>query len=274
MNETQKYLEEIRKLPDFRTDPGGTAELVRRISLDGDQDAQFRLIESTLRLISELTSGHCNRWNVWQNYQDLFQEANCEVATKISRYDPDKSSWEDFVGFRSRVAFIRFWYRAQPVRVTEHGRKFRRLLKQIHVVLSERLGRDPTIEEVSGHLEIAKEKVLDFQNNSTLVFSELDGFYEASDSSRRPEIDELPSREKDPQQLSEIAEVNELLIGSIGKTNADILLTHERFGTEAARDLYLALTGKRVSAENMRQLAHRFKIKAIKDIQNKIRHCA
>lgn len=241
---------------------------------DGDQAAKLRLIESTLGLISELTSSHCSRWRVWQNYEDLIQEANSEVATRICRYEPERSSLEDFVSFRARVAFIKFWYKAQPVRVTEHGRKFRSLLKQIHSLLSERLGREPTIEEVSGHLDIAKEKVLDFQINSTIVFSELDGFSDGDDGTRKPEIDELPSREKNPLQIAEVTEIYELLIGSIGRTGADVVLTYEEFGNAAARDLYLTLTGRQVSAENMRQLAHRFKAKAIKDIQKKIRRCA
>lgn len=274
MNDFRKYLEEIKKLPDFRSDPDATTELVRRMKFDRDQEATRRLIESTLALISELTSRHCNRWHVWQNYEDLVQEANSEVATKISRYDPERSSLEDFVSFRARVAFIKFWYRAQPIRVTEHGRKFRSLLKQIHALLSEKLGREPTIEEVSGHLEIAKEKVLDFQLNSTIVISEIDRFSQRDDGTQKPEIDELPSREKNPLQLAEVTEIYELLIGSIGKTSADVLLTYERFGNAAARDLYLALTGRQVSPENMRQLAHRFKDKAIKDIKKKIRRCA
>lgn len=270
MNNLDRYLEEIGKLPDFRDDPGREAVLVGRMR-SGDKQAELELIESTLRFIAELTANHCNKWNVWHSRPELTQEANAEVAAKITCFDPKKSSLQDFVSFRARVAFIKFWYRARTVRFTDHRRKITRLLKKISADLSEKLGREPTVEEISTHLDINKEKVHELQ--TTIAIIDLD----APDDNARTNVvrlNSLPSIEKDPFQLAEISELYELLIVSLGKLNTDLLLTYERYGTEAGKALYFTLTGKRLTDAAMRQHAHRLKAKAVQEIQKKISLCA
>jgi DNA-directed RNA polymerase specialized sigma subunit len=254
MDEFRTYLEQIGEFPDFREDPPRTSALLKRIK-NGDQTATLSLMESALKYILALTASHSKRWSAWQNFSDLLQEANTEILETIENYDPAVGSLEAYIRRRSYFAFVRFWNKSKTVHVTDYGRKMLKNLQLASESLAASLQRQPTLEELSEHLDKDEPHVSEILARPGVIMIDLDSD-EGQNGAGVINLDTLSSPECDPLKSIEVLELRELLVKCLKDKDADLLLAYYD-STTNFRELYLQLRAKEISPVAARKVKER-----------------
>src|SRR5918992_1472284 len=132
-------------------------DLSKRVK-KGDNAARKRLIEKNLKLVVSIAK---KSRGLGLSFEDLIQEGNIGLMKAVEKFDPDR-------GFRFST-YATWWIRQAvqravadkgrtirvPVHMTEKIRKMGRAFGE----LLSAYGRDPTEEEIAGHLGWSVEEV-------------------------------------------------------------------------------------------------------------------
>ena len=130
--------------------------LLRRAQA-GDEDAREKLIEGNLRLVLSVIQRFDKRG---ENPDDLFQVGCIGLIKAISNFDPDKQVRFSTYGVPMIAGEVRRYLRDNSViRVSRSIRDVAYRVLQCKEALITRLGREPTLEEISKELEIHLEDV-------------------------------------------------------------------------------------------------------------------
>lgn len=130
--------------------------LLRRAQA-GDEDAREKLIEGNLRLVLSVIQRFDKRG---ENPDDLFQVGCIGLIKAISNFDPDKQVRFSTYGVPMIAGEVRRYLRDNSViRVSRSIRDVTYRVLQCKEALITRLGREPTLEEISKELEIPLEEV-------------------------------------------------------------------------------------------------------------------
>jgi RNA polymerase primary sigma factor len=156
----RQYVEDIGHFPLL------TAEqemvLAKRV-VEGDLEAQQRLVEANLRLVISIAKRYTNQRI---SLLDLVQEGNLGLMRAAQKFDPHR-------GFRFST-YATGWIRQAisravaeqtrtihiPVHVVELISQIKRITRQ----LSQELGRDPLAEEVARAVNLTRERVVELQH--------------------------------------------------------------------------------------------------------------
>lgn len=154
----QRYLREISRYPIL--DHEHEIELARRIA-DGDEDAHRALVEANLRFVVAYAKRYRNSK---LPFLDLIHEGNLGLIQAAKKYAPFEEAKD--------VKFITYavWWIRQAILhyLAEQGSAFRLPQKQanmlyrmerVRALMTERMGRSPSDEELAGELEIPVEDV-------------------------------------------------------------------------------------------------------------------
>ena len=130
--------------------------LLRRAQA-GDEDAREKLIEGNLRLVLSVIQRFDKRG---ENPDDLFQVGCIGLIKAISNFDPDKQVRFSTYGVPMIAGEVRWYLRDNSViRVSRSIRDVAYRVLQCKEALTTRLGREPTLEEISKELDIPLEEV-------------------------------------------------------------------------------------------------------------------
>jgi len=130
--------------------------LLRRTK-EGDTAAREKLIEGNLRLVLSVIQRFDKRG---ENPDDLFQVGCIGLIKAISNFDPDKQVRFSTYGVPMIAGEVRRYLRDNSaIRVSRSIRDMAYRVLQCKEAQTLRLGREPTLEEISRELEIPLEEV-------------------------------------------------------------------------------------------------------------------
>ena len=123
----------------------------------GDEAARQQLIEGNLRLVLSVIQRFDKRG---ESPDDLFQVGCIGLIKAISNFDPDKQVRFSTYGVPMIAGEVRRYLRDNsPIRVARSIRDVAYRVLQCKEAMLARMGREPTLEEIAGELEIPIEEV-------------------------------------------------------------------------------------------------------------------
>lgn len=130
--------------------------LLRRVR-QGDEAAREKLIEGNLRLVLSVIQRFDKRG---ESPDDLFQVGCIGLIKAISNFDPDKCVRFSTYGVPMIAGEVRRYLRDNSaIRVSRSIRDVAYKVLQCKEAMQLRLGREPTLEEISKELELSQEEV-------------------------------------------------------------------------------------------------------------------
>ena len=156
------YLKDIGKVPLLTQDE--EIELAKRMA-EGDDRAKSQLSESNLRLVVSIAKRYVGRG---MPFLDLIQEGNFGLMKAVEKFDYTK-------GFKFST-YSTWWIRqsitraiadqARTIRIPVHMYETINKQKKATRDLFQKLGREPTVEEIAKVMDMPVEKVIDIQKIS------------------------------------------------------------------------------------------------------------
>ena len=128
-----------------------------RASRDGDEQAREALIEGNLRLVLSVIQRFDKRG---ESPDDLFQVGCIGLMKAIANFDPDKNVRFSTYGVPMIAGEVRRYLRDNSaIRVSRSIRDTAYRVLQCKEQMLSRMGREPTLEEISRELEMSIEEV-------------------------------------------------------------------------------------------------------------------
>jgi RNA polymerase primary sigma factor len=173
------YLREIGKVPLLTADQEVT--LAKRIER-GDMGAKTAMTEANLRLVVSIAKGYLGRG---LSFLDLIQEGSLGLIRAVEKFDYRKGyKFSTYATWWIRQAVTRaIADKARTIRIPVH--MVEKLNKVVHIErqLVQRLGREPSPEEIAEELEMTTEEVREILRMSQLPVSLEKPIGEEEDSS-------------------------------------------------------------------------------------------
>ena len=139
-------------------------EMLRRLAALPPEDPERpvlrqHLVEAQLPLVHHLAQRFRGRG---EPYDDLVQVGTIGLLNAVDRFDPERGSFTGFavptiLGEIRRHFRDRGWAMRVPRRLQELGRQ----VSEAREVLTQRLGRSPTVQEIAQHLDADTDLVLE-----------------------------------------------------------------------------------------------------------------
>ena len=268
------YLKDIGKIPLLSAD-----EETRLATLmsDGDEDAKTKLSEANLRLVVAIAKRYVGRG---MQLLDLIQEGNLGLMKAVEKFDYTK-------GFRFST-YATWWIRqaitraiadqARTIRIPVHMVETINKLSRTNRILVQKLGRDPTPEEIAEEMGLPVERVVEIQRISQDPVSLEMPVGEEEDSHLGDFLEDEKS--KAPQDYAEAGMLREQLAAVLNTlTPREEMVIRLRYGLDDARPRTLEDVGRefgvtrerirQIEAKALRKLRHPNRSKRLKDFTDR-----
>jgi len=267
------YLREIGKIPLLNFEE--EIELAQQV-LEGDEDAKQKLAESNLRLVVSIAKKYVGRGML---FLDLIQEGNMGLIKAVEKFDYTKGyKFSTYATWWIRQAITRaIADQARTIRIPVHMVETINKLIRTSRDLLQRLGREPTPEEISKEIELPVDKVLEIQKIAQDPVSLETPIGEEDDSHLGDFIqdDDSPAPQ-DSVAYTLLKEQLEEVMNTLTPREAKVLKL--RFGLEDGKARTLEEVGKefmvtrerirQIEAKALRKLRHPSRSKKLKDYMN------
>ena len=267
------YLREIGKIPLLSFDE--ELELAKKI-LEGDEQAKQRLSEANLRLVVSIAKKYVGRGLL---FLDLIQEGNMGLIKAVEKFDYTKGyKFSTYATWWIRQAITRaIADQARTIRIPVHMvETINRLIRTSRLLL-QRLGREPTPEEIAEEMDMSVDKVMEIQKIAQDPVSLETPIGEEDDSHLGDFIqDEDSPAPQDSASFTLMKEQLEEVMNTLTPREAKVLKL--RFGLEDGRARTLEEVGKefmvtrerirQIEAKALRKLRHPSRSKKLRDYMN------
>ena len=267
------YLREIGKIPLLTYDQ---EIAIAKDVLAGDEEAKQKLAESNLRLVVSIAKKYVGRGML---FLDLIQEGNMGLIKAVEKFDYTKGyKFSTYATWWIRQAITRaIADQARTIRIPVHMVETINKLIRTSRDLLQRLGREPTPEEISKEMELPVEKVLEIQKIAQDPVSLETPIGEEDDSHLGDFIqdDDSPAPQ-DSVAYTLLREQLEDVMNTLTPREAKVLKL--RFGLEDGKARTLEEVGKefqvtrerirQIEAKALRKLRHPSRSKKLKDYMN------
>ena len=264
------YLREIGKIQLLSYDE--ELELAKRI-LQGDEEAKQKLAESNLRLVVSIAKKYVGRGLL---FLDLIQEGNMGLIKAVEKFDYTKGyKFSTYATWWIRQAITRaIADQARTIRIPVHMvETINRLIRTSRLLL-QRLGREPSPEEIAKEMDMPVEKVMEIQKIAQDPVSLETPIGEEDDSHLGDFIqDEDSPAPQDSASFTLMKEQLDEVMNTLTPREAKVLKL--RFGLEDGRARTLEEVGKefdvtrerirQIEAKALRKLRHPSRSKKLKD---------
>ncbi len=264
------YLREIGKVP--LLDAAEEVELAKRVEA-GEDLAKRKIVDANLRLVVSIAKKYIGRGML---FLDLIQEGNLGLIRAVEKFDYRKGfKFSTYATWWIRQAITRaIADQARTIRVPVHMVETINKMVRISRQLVQRLGREPTDEEIAREMEIEPSKVEEIRRIAQLPVSLETPIGEEEDSQLGDFIEDrdLPSPEEAAAGHLLHEQIDEML-DALSEREREVL--HYRFGLEDGRSYTLEEVGKRfgvtrerirqIEAKALRKLRHPSRSKKLKD---------
>lgn len=267
------YLREIGKIELLSFEE--ELELAKKI-LEGDEQAKQRLSEANLRLVVSIAKKYVGRGLL---FLDLIQEGNMGLIKAVEKFDYTKGyKFSTYATWWIRQAITRaIADQARTIRIPVHMvETINRLIRTSRLLL-QRLGREPTPEEIAVEMDLPVEKVMEIQKIAQDPVSLETPIGEEDDSHLGDFIqDEDSPAPQDSASFTLMKEQLEEVMNTLTPREAKVLKL--RFGLEDGRARTLEEVGKefmvtrerirQIEAKALRKLRHPSRSKKLRDYMN------
>ena len=256
------YLKEIGKVPLLTSDE--EIELAKRM-IDGDEYAKAKLSEANLRLVVNIAKRYVGKANM--QFLDLIQEGNLGLLKAVEKFDHTR-------GFRFST-YATWWIRQSITRaIADQARTIRipvHMVETIHKLtkakraLVQKLGRDPTTEEIANEMGISEEKVNEIEKIALDTIS-LESPVGEEDDSKLTDFIEDESALAPDEATSQKLLRDQLLAVLDTLTPREQKVIRLRYGLDDSHQRTLEEVGKEfnVTRERIRQI----EAKALRKLRN------
>ena len=267
------YLREIGKIPLLTYDE--ELELAQKV-LEGDEEAKKKLSESNLRLVVSIAKKYVGRGML---FLDLIQEGNMGLIKAVEKFDYSKGyKFSTYATWWIRQAITRaIADQARTIRIPVHMVETINKLIRTSRLLLQRMGREPSPEELAEEMEMPVEKVMEIQKIAQDPVSLETPIGEEDDSHLGDFIqdDDSPAPQ-DAAAYTMLKEQLEEVMNTLTPREAKVLKL--RFGLEDGKARTLEEVGKefdvtrerirQIEAKALRKLRHPSRSKKLKDYMN------
>ena len=154
-NVLQTYLRDIKKIPLLT--PDEEKALARRIQ-KGDREARDCMVQCNLRLVVNIAKNYTNRG---LSLMDLVSEGNLGLFRAAEGFDPLAGTrFSTYASWWIRQAIKRALIsKVKTIRVPAYMVELITRLKQVSAELTDRLGREPSIEEIAEAMQLSPKRI-------------------------------------------------------------------------------------------------------------------
>lgn len=245
------YLKDIGKVPLLSMEE--ELELAKRMK-EGDEEAKKRLSEANLRLVVSIAKRYVGRGML---FLDLIQEGNMGLMKAVEKFDCTK-------GFRFST-YATWWIRqavtraiadqARTIRIPVHMVETINKLIRANRMLVQKLGREPTVSELSEELQMSEDKVREIQRIAMDPVSLETPIGEEDDSHLGDFIED--DKAAAPQDVATFTILKEQLMAILDTlTPREEMVLRLRYGLDDGHPRTLEEVGKEfhVTRERIRQI--------------------
>lgn len=248
------YLHEIGKIPLLKSDE--EMELAYKI-VAGDKKAKDKMAEANMRLVVSIAKRYSGRG---LDFLDLIQEGNTGLLRAVEKFDPDKGfKFSTYATWWIRQAITRaIADQARTIRIPVHMVETINKLLRTQRRMTQKLNREPTIEELSKelNLEIPKiEYIMKIKQDISSLDAGVGRDGEEEDSVLGDFIEDEDSVTPEESATSQLLKEQILeILGSLSDREQKIIKM--RFGLDGGKSHTLEEVGQEfaVTRERIRQI--------------------
>ncbi len=246
------YLKDIGKVPLLSAED---EKKYAKKAMEGDQYAKSVLCEANLRLVVSVAKRYVGKTSM--SFLDLIQEGNMGLLRAVDKFDYTKGfKFSTYATWWIRQAITRAMAdQSRTIRIPVHMVETINKYVKVTRTLMQKLGRDPTIEEIAAEMGISVQKVIEIQRTAQDPISLETPMGEEDDGKMADVIvDESAKSPMDSATQSLLREQLLAVIDTLTPREQEVI--RQRYGLMDGRQKTLEEVGKEfsVTRERIRQI--------------------